>query len=117
RNTAGARAALRRSLQGVRHQFTTTGDQPAGPLCNALPSCCAWSAGRTPGLRRRRVQILYKGPEIPANTVIPEFALSLTYRRYEKAENPGSIPVWDSFEPDQSSRASRLLRVNRAVYA
>ena len=87
--------ALRRSLQGVRHQFTTAGDHPVGPLCNALPSCCAWSVGRTPGLRRRRVQILYKGPEIPANTVIPEFALSVTYRKYQKAENPGSIPVGD----------------------
>ena len=40
-----------------------------------------------------RVHVLYKGPEIPANAVIPEFAISATYRKQEKAENPGSIPV------------------------
>ena len=39
------------------------------------------------------VHVLYKGPEIPANAVIPEFAISATCRKHEKVENPGSIPV------------------------
>jgi hypothetical protein len=39
------------------------------------------------------VQILYKRPEIPANCALPAFAVSATYRKQEKAENPGSIPV------------------------
>src|SRR5262249_1639795 len=40
-----------------------------------------------------RVQILYKRGEIPANKVVPAIAVSVTYRKHEKAENPGSIPV------------------------
>jgi hypothetical protein len=40
-----------------------------------------------------RVHVLYKLPEIPANTVIPEFAVSVTYRKHEKAENTSSILV------------------------
>ena len=36
---------------------------------------------------------LYKRPEIPANTKIREIAVSVTYRKQEKAANPGSTPV------------------------
>jgi len=38
-----------------------------------------------------RVHVLYKRPEIPANSGIPAFAVSVTYRKQEKAANPGSI--------------------------
>src|SRR5215831_15860617 len=40
-----------------------------------------------------RVHVLYKRPEIPANTAIPAFAVSVTYRKQEELGNPGSIPV------------------------
>jgi hypothetical protein len=36
-----------------------------------------------------RVHVLYKRPEIPANKVVPAIAVSVTYRKQEKAENPG----------------------------
>ena len=39
------------------------------------------------------VHSLYKRPEIPAKKAIPAFAVSLTYRKHEKAANPGSIHV------------------------
>ena len=40
-----------------------------------------------------RVHVLYKRAEIPAKAIIPAIALSVTYRKQEKAENPGSTPV------------------------
>ena len=40
-----------------------------------------------------RVHVLYKRPEIPANSAVRAIAISVTYRKHEKAENPGSIPV------------------------
>ena len=40
-----------------------------------------------------RVQALYKRAEIPANKVVPAIAVSVTYRKQEKAANPGSTPV------------------------
>jgi hypothetical protein len=40
-----------------------------------------------------RVHVLYKPPEIPANGVIPAIAVSVTYRKHEKAGNTGSSPV------------------------
>jgi hypothetical protein len=39
------------------------------------------------------VHVLYKRLEIPANHVLPAIAVSVTYRKHEKVENPGSIPV------------------------
>jgi len=46
-----------------------------------------------------RVHVLYKRAAIPAKTVIPAIALSVTYRKREKSADPGSIPVsaTDSF--------------------
>ena len=38
---------------------------------------------------RIRVHVLYKRPEIPANGTIRAFAVSVTYRKHEKAQNPG----------------------------
>jgi hypothetical protein len=38
------------------------------------------------------VHVLYKRPEIPAKTVIPAIALSVTYRKQESLANTGSIP-------------------------
>ena len=49
------------------------------------------------------VQILYKRPEIPANNLVLAIAISATYRKHEKAENPGSIPV----------SATKYLRINK----
>jgi hypothetical protein len=40
-----------------------------------------------------QIRVLYKRAEIPANALIPAIAVSATYRKQEKAENPGSIPV------------------------
>jgi len=40
-----------------------------------------------------RVHLLYKRPEIPANMANYALAVSATYRKLEKAANPGSIPV------------------------
>src|ERR1035438_9775165 len=40
-----------------------------------------------------RVHVLYKRAEIPANAEIPEFDVSVTYRKHETAENTGSTPV------------------------
>jgi len=40
-----------------------------------------------------RVHVLYKRTEIPAKTVIPAIALSVTYRKQESPANTGSIPV------------------------
>ena len=40
-----------------------------------------------------RVHVLYKWAEIPAKTVIPAIALSVTYRKRWRVPNPGSIPV------------------------
>jgi hypothetical protein len=40
-----------------------------------------------------RVHVLYKGVEILAKMAFPAFAISVTYRRQEMAENSGSIPV------------------------
>jgi hypothetical protein len=40
-----------------------------------------------------RVHVLYKRGEIPAKTVIPAIALSVTYRKQESPANTGSIPV------------------------
>jgi len=40
-----------------------------------------------------RVHVLYKRAEIPANTGVLAIAVSVTCRKLEKAENPGSIPV------------------------
>src|SRR5258708_37919098 len=40
-----------------------------------------------------RVHVLYKRAEIPAKTVIPAIALSVTYRKQESLANTGSIPV------------------------
>jgi hypothetical protein len=40
-----------------------------------------------------RVHVLYKWAEIPAKTVIPAIALSVTYRKQESPANTGSIPV------------------------
>jgi hypothetical protein len=42
---------------------------------------------------RAHVHVLYKWPEIPANKAVPAIAVSVTYRKHEKAANPGSIPV------------------------
>jgi len=44
-------------------------------------------------LAKIRVQIFYKRPEIPANTVVLAIAFSVTWRKHEKAENPGLTPV------------------------
>ena len=43
--------------------------------------------------RRICVHVLYKRAEIPANTSLPAIAVSVTYRKQEKAANTGSIPV------------------------
>ena len=40
-----------------------------------------------------RVHVLYKWAEIPAKTVIPAIALSVTYRKEESPANTGSTPV------------------------
>jgi hypothetical protein len=40
-----------------------------------------------------RVHVLYKRAEIPAKTVIPAIALSVTYRKQESPANTGSTPV------------------------
>ena len=40
-----------------------------------------------------RVHVLYKWAEIPAKTVIPAIALSVTYRKQESPANTGSTPV------------------------
>ena len=40
-----------------------------------------------------RVHVLYKRAEIPAKTVIPAIALSVTYREQESPANTGSTPV------------------------
>jgi hypothetical protein len=40
-----------------------------------------------------RVHVLYKWAEIPAKTVIPAIALSVTYRKQESPTNTGSTPV------------------------
>ena len=40
-----------------------------------------------------RVHVLYKWAEIPAKTVIPAIALSVTYRKRWRVPNPGSTPV------------------------
>jgi hypothetical protein len=42
-----------------------------------------------------RVQVLYKRPEIPANGLVPAIAVSVTYTKHERAENPGSIRYLD----------------------
>ena len=45
-------------------------------------------------LRKQRVcTCLYNPPEILANSGIRAIAVSVTYRKHDKAENPGSIPV------------------------
>ena len=58
------------------------------------------------------VQILYKRPEIPANCALPAFAVSATYRKQEKAENTGSIPV----SATNSFQIKRLY-ANNGLYA
>src|ERR1700756_306952 len=40
-----------------------------------------------------RVHVLYKRAEIPAKTVIPAIAVSVTYRKQESLANTGSTPV------------------------
>jgi hypothetical protein len=56
-----------------------------------------WLAGLAPVIFTKmselRVHILYKRDEIPAKLLIPEFAVSVTYRKQEKAESPSSILV------------------------
>jgi hypothetical protein len=44
-------------------------------------------------LGRIRVHVLYKRAEIPAKTVIPAIALSVTYRKQASPANTGSTPV------------------------
>ena len=46
-----------------------------------------------PNAHALRVHVLYKRPEIPANTAIAALAVSVTYRKHEWAANPGSTPV------------------------
>lgn len=44
----------------------------------------------TENLSRVRVHVLYKRAEIPANKAVPALAVSVTYRKQERAANPGS---------------------------
>jgi len=53
-----------------------------------------------------RVHVLYKPPEIPANAVIPEFAISAAYRK--KAANTRSIPVSGSSHSFSQTRSLDL---------
>ena len=69
----------------------------AGPV--ELRSCFAtdrlWSGKGGPHhlARFAHVHVLYKRPEIPANTGVLAIVVSATYRKHVKAANPGSIPV------------------------
>src|SRR6516164_11815255 len=51
-----------------------------------------------------RVHVLYKRPEIPAHEVVPAIAVSVTYRKHENAENPGSIPASATARPSECTR-------------
>ena len=64
----------------------------AAPLLPAFPDL-SMARLSTENLRQIRVHVLYKRPEIPANKVVPAIAVSVTYRKQEKAANPGSTPV------------------------
>jgi len=66
--------------------FRRPAHESAGVLTEASPEFCFRNS-------RAHVHVLYKRPEIPANTAIPAFADSATYRRQEMAANPGSTPV------------------------
>ena len=50
-------------------------------------------AFRTTRRKQPVVHVLYNPPEILANSVIRAIAVSVTYRKHDKAKNPGSIPV------------------------
>jgi hypothetical protein len=54
------------------------------------------------------VQILYRQAEIPANDLVPAIAVSATYTKHEKAENPGSTPV-------SSTKGFRINKLKFAV--
>ena len=53
-----------------------------------------------------RVHVLYKRPEIPANTGNPAFANSVTYRKRENPANTGSILVSATIFPTTYERCA-----------
>src|SRR5260370_35807007 len=56
-----------------------------------------------------RVHVLYKWAEIPAKTIIPAIALSVTYRKQESPANTGSTPV-------SATKPFRIIRLqNRRI--
>jgi hypothetical protein len=89
--------------------FRTFGPMPAavrpcaevslGPWlnwCTRMKKCIPAQTARPfeeISLIRIHVHVLYKRPEIPANSAVHAIAISVTYRKQEKTENTGSIPV------------------------
>src|ERR1022692_2292630 len=75
----------------IRRAVTRTARLLPGPSeADVYP----WSPLATPKIFGQvRVHVLYKRAEIPANTAILAFAISVSYREQEKAANTGSTPV------------------------
>ena len=80
--------------QGLRSLVMGQEIGGSGGERETVSSC--WIGDLRPTCKRAsqiRVHVLYKRPEIRANTGVPAFAISVSYRKQEKAANPGSIPV------------------------